>query len=157
MSHVDFPGNLAASCMYQTSASAFGRSYALYAEEVVCIFGVCCFSNSSVGFIENCHSLGSLFSLQSVSIGLPPGEKTVKSFLGNATVQFALQIGPTPTIVLVKKRMMYPIVGKSDANCWIGSVVVADNLSTCTFAFTTLICEALVLGGPCGADWAMCR
>ena len=41
LSHVDFTGNPAAVCMYHTSASTLGRSYALYAEEVLCIFGLC--------------------------------------------------------------------------------------------------------------------
>ena len=50
---------------------------------------------------------------------------------------------------------MYPVVGKSDSNCDIGSVAVADDLSKCPFSVTTLICEALVLGGPCGADGAI--
>ena len=90
-------------------------------------------------------------------IGLPPGEKTVASCLVNTTVQSALHMGPTPTSVLVKEEMIYPVVVKSDSKCRIGSVSVADNLSTCKFSVSTLIFEALVLGGPCGADGEMCR
>ena len=37
---VDLTGNTDAACMYRTIASTFGRLYALYAEGVVCIFGV---------------------------------------------------------------------------------------------------------------------
>ena len=80
LSHVDFTGKPVATCMYRTSASTLGRSYALYAEEFVCIFGVCCFRNSSVGFRANDHSLGSFFSLQPVRIGLPSGEKSLTYF-----------------------------------------------------------------------------
>ena len=50
---------------------------------------------------------------------------------------------------------MYPVVGKSDSNCGIGSVAVSGDLSACPFSVSTLICEAIVLGGPCGADGAM--
>ena len=96
---------------------------------------------------ENCHSLVISFSLQPVRIGLPSDEKTVTSCLVNATVQFASHMGPTPTIVLVKEGMIYPVVGKSDSNCVIGSIAVAEDVSTCPFAVTTLIYEALVLGG----------
>ena len=77
---VDFTGNSDAACMYRTSASTLDRSYALYAEEFVCIFGVCCFINSSVGFRANYHSLGSFFSLQPIRIGLPSGEKSLTYF-----------------------------------------------------------------------------
>ena len=59
--------------------------------------------------------------------------------------------------MLVKDGMMYPVFGKSDFNCGIGSVAVSDDISTCTFAVPKLICEALVLGGPCGSDGAMYR
>ena len=58
-------------------------------------------------------------------------------------------MGTTPTSVFAKDDMMYPVVGKSSANCGIGSVAVADNISTCPVAVTTLICEVLVLGVPC--------
>ena len=66
-------------------------------------------------------------------------------------------MGPTPTSVLVKEVIMYPVVGNYYSNCGIGSVAVADDLSTCTFAVPALICEALVLGGPYGADGAIYR
>ena len=73
----------------------------------------------------------------------------------NTTVQLALQMGPTRSSVLVKEGIIYPVVGKSDANCGIVSVAVADDLSTFPFAVPKLICEALVLGVPCGADRAI--
>ena len=47
---------------------------------------------------------------------------------------------------------MYPVVGKSAAKCGNGSVAVAADLSTCTVDVHTLIYEAFVLVGPCGAD-----
>ena len=50
---------------------------------------------------------------------------------------------------------MYPVVGKSDYNCGIGIVAVDDDISTCPFAVPTLICEALMLRGSCGADGGM--
>ena len=64
-------------------------------------------------------------------------------------------MGPTQNRFLVKDVMMYPVAGKSAANCGIGSVAVYDDLSTCPVAMSTLICEAIVLGGPCGAYGAM--
>ena len=141
--------------MYHTSASTLGRLYALCDEGVVCLFGVLCISKSSVGFRAKRHSLGSSFSLQPVRIGLPLGEKTVKSCLLKTTVQSALHMGPTPTIELMKEGMIYPVVGNSDSNCRIGSIDVAEDFSTCPFAVPTLIGEALVLGGSCGSDGAM--
>ena len=54
--------------------------------------------------------------------------------------------------MLVKDGMMYPVVGKSAAKCGNGSIAVATDLSTCTVDVNTLIYEAFVLGGPCGAD-----
>ena len=57
-------------------------------------------------------------------------------------------MGLTPTRVLVKDVMIYPAVGKYYSNCGTGRVSVADYLSTCPVAVSTLICEALVLGGP---------
>ena len=113
LSHVDLTGNPAATCMYRTSASTLGRLYALCTEVVVCIFDVWCIINSSVGFRAKRHSLGSFFSLQPISIGLPFGESTVTSCLVNTTVQSASHMGPTPTSVLLKEVMMYPVVGKS--------------------------------------------
>ena len=111
-----------------------------------------CSSNSLVGFREKRHSLRSSFSLQTVRIGLTPGENSVTYFLVNKTIHSALHMGPTPTSVLVKYGMMYPVVGKSAANCGIVSVAFDDNLSTCSVSVPTLICEGLVLVGPCGAD-----
>ena len=138
--------------MYHTSASTLGRSYSLYAERVFRLFSVVWFSNNSlVAFRAKHHSIGSYFSLQPVRIGLPPGENIVTYFLVNKTVQSASHMGPTSTSLLVKDGMMYPVVGKSAANCRIVIVEVADDLSTCPLAVTTLICEALLLGGPCGA------
>ena len=64
-------------------------------------------------------------------------------------------MGPTPTSVLVKEGMMYPVVGKSDSNWGIVSIAVDDEFYTCPFDVPTLIFLALVLGGPCGADGAM--
>ena len=62
---------------------------------------------------------------------------------------------PTPTRVLVKEGMIYPVVGKSDSNWGIGSIAVDDYFSTCPFSVPTLIVASLVSGGPCGADGAM--
>ena len=120
--------------MYRNGASTLGRSYTLYAEGIACIFGVLCISNSSVDFRAKRHSLGSYFSLQPVRIVLPPGEKTVTSCLVNTTVQSASHMGPTPTSVLLKEGMMYPVVRKYDQNYGIVSIAVADNLSTCPFS-----------------------
>ena len=142
--------------MYLTSFSTLGISYALYTERVVCLLSVVWrSSNSLVVFRENLHSLVSSFSLQPVRIGLPPGDNTVTSFLVNKTVQSASHMGPTPTSVLVKDGMMYLLAGISTAKCRIGSVAVAEDRSTCPVAVHTLICEALVLGGPCGSDGVM--
>ena len=62
---------------------------------------------------------------------------------------------PTPTSVLLKDGMMYPVIGNYVTNCGIGIVAVANNLSTCPVAVPTLIYEALLLGGLCGADGAI--
>ena len=64
-------------------------------------------------------------------------------------------MGLTPTSVLVKEGMMYPVVGKSNSNLGIGSIAVDKNVSTCKFYVPTLIVAALVSGGPCGADGVM--
>ena len=116
---------------------------------------MCCSSSSLVGFRAKRHSLGSYFSLQPIRIFLPPGDNTATSFLVNKTVQSVSHMGQTPTIVLVKDGIMYPVIGKSAANCAIGSVAVDGDLYTCPVAAPTLICEALVLGGPYGADGEM--
>ena len=148
LSHMDLTGNPNAACMYRTSASTLGRSYALYDERVVCLFVVWCSSNSLVGFRAKRHSVGSYFSLQPVRIGLLLGKNTVTSCLVNNTVQSASHMAPTPTGVLVKDDIMYRVVGKYATNGGIGSVAVADKLSTCTVAVPTILYEALVLGGP---------
>ena len=88
-------------------------------------------------------------------MGLHHGKNTVTYFLVNKTVQSASHMGPTPTSVLVKYVMMHPAVGKYTDYCMIVSVAVADDLSTCKVDAPTLICGALVLGVPCGADGEM--
>ena len=98
----------------------------------------------SLGFRAKCHRLGSLFSLHPWIIGLPSGDITVKSCFLNTTVQFASQMGPIPIIVFVNVGMMYPIVGKSAANCGIGSVDFSVDIETCPFSVPTLILLALV-------------
>ena len=75
LSHMYLTGNPDAAWMYRTSASTLGISYALYDEVVVCIFGMWCITNSSVGFKAKRHSLGSYFSLNPVRFGLLPGDK----------------------------------------------------------------------------------
>ena len=52
---------------------------------------------------------------------------------------------------------MYPIVGKSAANCGIGRVSFSADVATCPLAVPTLIVVALVSSGPCGAFGAMYR
>ena len=84
-------------------------------------------------------------------MGLTPGENTVTSCLVNKTMQSTLHMGMTPTRVLVKDGMIYPVFRKYSANCGIGSVAVADNISTCPVAVPTLMFRLLVLGGPCRA------
>ena len=51
-------------------------------------------------------------------------------------------MGPIPIRVLVNLGMMYPVVGKSAANCGIGSVAFAADVATCPFAVPTLILVA---------------
>ena len=155
LSHVDLTGNPTTACMYRTSASTLGRSYALCSERFVCLFGVWCIINSSVGFKSKRHNIGRLFSLQPVRIGLPFGESTVTYCLVKNTVQSASHMVPTPTSVLVKEVMMYPVVGKSAANWGIGSIAVDDDFSTCPVAVSALFFAALVPGGPYGADGEM--
>ena len=84
-------------------------------------------------------------------MGLPPGKNTFTLCLANNTVQYASEMGLTPTRVLVKYGMIYRVVGKSAANCRVGSLAVADDLSTCMVAVPTLIYGEFVLGGPCVA------
>ena len=64
-------------------------------------------------------------------------------------------MGPTPMIVLVKDGIMYPVVGKSAANCGICRVSFYADVSTFPLTVTTLIVAALVYSGPCGAVGAM--
>ena len=66
-------------------------------------------------------------------------------------------MGPTPMSVLVNDGMMYPVVGKSAANCGIGRVDFAADVSTCPLDVLTLILSALVSSGPCGTVGAMYR
>ena len=66
-------------------------------------------------------------------------------------------MGPTPIIVSVNVGMMYPVVGKSAANCGICSVEFAADNATCPFAVPTLNLVALVSSGPCGSFGAIYR
>ena len=141
LSQFDLTRNPDVACMYRTSASKIGRSYALYSERVAWVISVVwCSGNSLYGFIVNGHSLGSSFYLHPIRMGLPLGENTAISWLVNKTVQSEFHIGTTPTNVLVNDGMMYPTVGKYAANCGIVSVAVADDLSTFIVALPKLIC-----------------
>ena len=60
-------------------------------------------------------------------------------------------MGPTPMSVLVKSGMMYPVVGKSAANCGIGRVAFTADAATCPLAVPPLIVLTLVASVPCGA------
>ena len=82
---------------------------------------------------------------------------TVTSCFLNTNVQFASQMGPIPISVFVNVGMMYSVVGKSDANCGIGSVAFATDVATCSFSVPTLILFALVSSGLCGAFGAIYR
>ena len=78
--HVDLTGNPDDACMYRTSDSIVGRSYAPYAERVVCLLSVFWFSSNSLsGIRANHHSFDIYFSLHPVRMGLPPGDNTVTS------------------------------------------------------------------------------
>ena len=66
-------------------------------------------------------------------------------------------MGQTPMSVLVKDGMMYPVLGKSSANCGIGRVAFAVDVSTCPLYVPTLIVAALVSVVPCGAVGEMYR
>ena len=111
----------------------------------------------SLGFRAKRHSRGSLFSLHPWRIGLSSGDRTVTSCFLNTKVQFASQMGPTPIIVLVNVGMMYPVVGKSAANCGIRSVAFAADVDTCPFDVPTLILVAIVSSGPCCVFGAIYR
>ena len=86
----------------------------------------------------------SFFSLHPWRIGLPFGDITVTSSFFNTTVQFESKIGPTRISVFVNVGMMYPVVGKSAANCGIGRVAFAVDIATCPFDVPTLILLALL-------------
>ena len=131
-------GNPDAACMYLTSASTLGRSYALYAKLIVILLsGVWSSRGSLLGNRSKHNSFGIPFSLNPVRMGLTLGKNTVTPCFANKTVQSASQMGPTPTIVLVKDGMMYHVLGKSSTNCGIGSEAVAYDLSTCPVAVPT--------------------
>ena len=84
-------------------------------------------SSLSLGFRAKRHRRGSFFYLHPWRIGLPSSDMTVTSCFLNTTVKFASQMGPIPINVFVNVGMMYPVLGKSAANCGIGSVAfVAD-------------------------------
>ena len=95
------------------------------------------------------HSCGSLFSLHPWRIGLPSGENMFTSCFLNTTVQLESHMGPTPISVLVKVGIMYPVVGKSSANCGIGRVAFAADVATCPLSVPTLIVLTLVASVPC--------
>ena len=59
--------------------------------------------------------------------------------------------------VLVNYFIIYPVVGKSSANCVIGRVSVAADVATCPLDVPTLIVSALVSSGPSGAFGEMYR
>ena len=103
------------------------------------------------------HRRGSFFSLHPCRIGLPSVDMTVTSCFLKTNVQFASQMGPIPISVFVNVGMMYPVVGKSAANCGIGSVAFAVDIATCPFYVPTLILLALVSSGTCGAFGAIYR
>ena len=109
----------------------------------------------SLGFRAKRHSCGNFFYLHPWRIGLPSDEITVTSFFLNTTVQCESQMGPTPMIVLVKTSMMYPVVGKSAANCGICRFDFAADVDTCPLAVPTLIIAEPVSSGPCGAFGTM--
>ena len=121
------------------------REFFSYFLESVAVASPCLVSKQSSIFF------GISISLHPVSMGFPPVENTVKLCLINNTVQSASHMGPTPNRVLVKDGMIYPVFRKYSANCGIGSVAVADNISTCPVAVPTLMFRLLVLGGPCRA------
>ena len=86
----------------------------------------------SLGLRAKRHGRGSFFYLHPWIISLPSGDITVTYSFLNTTVQFASQIGPTPISVFVNVGMMYPVVGKSAANCGVGSVAFAVDISNYT-------------------------
>ena len=132
-----------------------GRSYKLCASGLFWFVVVYFCLTLLLGFREKCHSRGNFFSLQPWRIGLPSGESKIASFFLNTTIQFASHMGPKPMSVLEKAGVMYPVVGKSDANCGIGRVTFAADVETFTLDVPTLIVAALVSSGPCGAFGTM--
>ena len=106
------------------------RSYALYAERVVCLL-VWCRNNPFFCFRSKRNSLSSCFSLHPVRMGLTPGDNNVILCLVNKTVQSTLHMVPTPTSRLVKDGMMYPVVGKYAANCRIHHAILHQPASWC--------------------------
>ena len=145
LSHVDLTGNTAAACMYLTRNSKLGRSYALCASGVIRFFIVSIFP-CPFGLRAKRHIFGTLFSLHPVKTVLLSGDITTPYFFFNKTLHSALQIGPTPISVLVEEGMMYPIVGKSDANWGMGSVAVTADFTISPFSVPTVIGVALVSG-----------
>ena len=151
LDHVDLTGNPDAACMYLTSASTLGRLYVLSADLLVLLISGFCFVRGSLlGRRAKRNSFGIHFSLNPMRMGLPSGNNTVTSCFVNKTVRSASQMGPTPTRVLVKDGMMYPVFGKSAATCGIGSEAIVDNLSTCPVTMPKQIFGVLLSGGPCG-------
>ena len=122
-------------------------------------FLVCCcviFLPLPLGLRAKRHSCGSFFSIHPCRIGLPYGKSKVTSCVLKATtVQFALQMSPTPMSVLVKSGMIYPVLGKSAANCGIVGVSFTADVATFPLAVPTLIIAELVYSGPCGAFGAI--
>ena len=138
--------------MYQTNSSTLGISYALYDVIIVWLLSGSWFGRCSlIGRRAKSHSFGISFPLHPGKMGLPSGENTVTSYFVSKTVQSASQMGLAPTRVLVNDSMMFPIFGKSDANCRIVSEAVADKLSTCPVAVPTQMFGVPFWGGPCGA------
>ena len=121
-----------------------GRSYTLCASGPLCVVVVYVLSYLLSGLRVKRHMHGSFFSFHLRRIGLPSGDITVTSPFLKTTVQFETKIGPTTISVFVNVRMMYPLVGKSVANCEIGSVDFALDIDTCTFAVPNIICFAVV-------------
>ena len=72
-------------------------------------------------------------------------------------VKFVSQMEPIPISVIVNVGMMYPVVGKSAANCGIGGVAFAVDVATFTFDVPTIILLALVFIGTCGVFGAIYR
>ena len=79
----------------------------------------------------------------------------VTSCFLNTTVQFASQMGPIPISVFFNVGMMYPVVGKSAANCGINSVAFAVDIATYPFSVPTLILLVIVSSGTCSAFGAI--